>query len=304
MIIVPGPASKKLAEKVSEATGIKIASIEHKIFPDGESYFRYIDKINGEDIVIIQTTYPEQDRKLLQLFLLSKAAKEEGCKNIIAIIPYLAYSRQDKAFKNGEAISIKIVLDLLKSCGINEIVTINTHSPWVFKDIDLKAKDLSAIPYLSKHFLSMKLLNPIIFSPGKKGSLMSKEAASIIGCEYSRVESKRDIETGKVEIEKVEIEIENKNNIKGRDVIIIDDIISTGGTILSIIKEIINLEPNRIIVGCIHPLLINNADKKILEAGAKDIIATDTIETIYSKVSIAPLIANYLKKKLNVQSVF
>lgn len=295
MIIVPGPASKKLAEKVSEITGIKIASIEHKLFPDGESYFRYIDKINGEDIAIIQTTYPEQDRKLLQLFLLSKAAKEEGCKSIIAIIPYLAYSRQDKAFKNGEAISIKIVLDLLKSCGINEIVTINTHSPWIFKNIDLKAKDLSAIPYLSKYFLSMKLLNPIIFSPGKKGSLMSKEAASIIDCEYSRVESKRDIETGKVEIE-----IKNKNNIKRRDVIIIDDIISTGGTILSIVKEIINLKPNRIIVGCIHPLLINNADKKILGAGAKTIIATDTIETIYSKVSIAPLIANYLKNKLNV----
>ncbi|MEM3630757.1 MAG: ribose-phosphate diphosphokinase [Nitrososphaerota archaeon] len=295
MIIVPGPASKKLAEEVSKITGLKLALIEHKLFPDGESYFRYVEKIHGEDIAIIQTTYPEQDKRFLQLFLLSKAAKQEGCNNIIAIIPYLAYSRQDKAFKSGEAISIKIILDLLKSCGINEVVTINSHSPWIFKEVNIKAEDLSAIPYLSKHLSSMNLIKPIIFSPGKKGSLMSKEAANIIGCDFSSVESKRNIDTGEVEVE-----IENEENIKGRDTIIIDDIISTGGTILNIIKKMLKFKPNRIIVGCIHPLLINNADKKILEAGAETIIATNTIETIYSKVSIAPLIADYLKKKLNV----
>ncbi|MEM1575357.1 MAG: ribose-phosphate diphosphokinase [Nitrososphaerota archaeon] len=295
MLIVPGPASKKLAEEISEITGFKLALIEHKLFPDGESYIRYLEKIYGEDIAIIQTTYPEQDRKLLQLFLLSKTAKEANCNNIIAIVPYLAYSRQDKAFKNGEAISIKVILSILKDCGINEVVTINTHSPWIFKEIDIKAKDLSAIPCLSKYLLSMNLNNPIIFSPGKKGSLMSKEAANIIGCDFSSVESKRNIDTGEVEVE-----IENVENIKNRDVIIIDDIISTGGTILSIIKKMLKFKPNRIIVGCIHPLLINNADKKILEAGAETIIATNTIETIYSKVSIAPLIADYLKNKLNV----
>jgi ribose-phosphate pyrophosphokinase len=295
LLIVPGPASKKLAEEVSRITGFKLASIEHKLFPDGESYFRYIEKIHGEDIAIIQTTYPEQDRKLLQLFLLSKTAKEAGCNNIIAIIPYLAYSRQDKAFKDGEAISIKIILNILKTCGIDEIITINTHSPWIFKEIDIKAKDLSAIPYLSKYLLSLKLNKPIIFSPGKKGYLMSKEAANIIGCDFSSLESKRNIDTGEVEVE-----IENEENIKHRDVIIIDDIISTGGTILSIIKKMLNFKPNRIIVSCIHPLLINNADKKILEAGAETIIATNTIESIYSKVSVAPLIANYLKNKLNV----
>ncbi|RLE52281.1 MAG: ribose-phosphate pyrophosphokinase, partial [Candidatus Methanomethylicota archaeon] len=109
MIIVPGAYSETLALKLAELLKCEVLNVERKLFPDGESYVRFSDpsKVKGEDVIIVQTTYPEQDKRLMELFLMLDAAKDFNAKNVIAVVPYLAYARQDKRFREGECLSIK-----------------------------------------------------------------------------------------------------------------------------------------------------------------------------------------------------
>ena len=127
MKIIPGPSSTKLGNSIAEILEIETVRIAHKKFPDGESYIRFEGEVAGEEVAIVQTTGPPQDTNLIQLFILADAAKDLGAKRVIAVVPYLAYARQDKRFLPGEAISIQTIGKLLKASGIDELLTVNVH---------------------------------------------------------------------------------------------------------------------------------------------------------------------------------
>ena len=129
MKVICGPASKALAEGVSALTGFSYVQVASKVFPDGESYVRLEGNFQGEEVAIVQTTCPPlQDGKLFQLAFMADAAKRGGAKKVIAVVPYLAYARQDKMFLSGEGISVETVARMLKASGIDELVTVNIHS--------------------------------------------------------------------------------------------------------------------------------------------------------------------------------
>lgn len=291
--VIPGPASKDLGEKLAKQLKAEVTPVFLKIFPDGESYIRFESQsLKNEDIVIVQTTSPPQDQRLIQLLLMADNAKDIGAKSITAVVPYFAYSRQDKRFLPGEAFSTKTIVKLLEECGVNKIITVNAHNPVVLKTFEILVQDLSAISLLAQYFKTKKLVqNPLSLSMGKKAISIAQEADSILRGGYDYVASKRDVVTGSVTLEGRPLLVKN------RDVIIFDDIISSGGTMANAVKLVKDNGAKKVYAACVHPLLMGDSQKRIMENGAEEIVGTDCVQSPVSKVSVAPLISHVLLKE-------
>ncbi|MEM3823903.1 MAG: ribose-phosphate diphosphokinase [Candidatus Bathyarchaeia archaeon] len=289
MKIILGPASKELGEHVAKLLSVQTVQVAFKTFPDGESYVRLEGNVQNEEVAIVQTTSPPQDSRLIQLALIADAAKRCGATKATAVVPYLAYARQDKIFLQGEAISIETIARMLKAAGIDALITINLHQAKVLEKFPFPAKNLSAIPLLAEYFKLKGFEGTYALAPDKGAMHLVEEAKEVLGGECGYLEKHRDRYTGQVSLEK-------KNfNVKGKAVIIFDDIISTGGTIIAAAKTLKELGAGQIYAACVHPLLIGDAEKRILEAGVEQIIGTDSIPSHVSKVSLAPLLSKELK---------
>jgi len=289
MKILPGPASRELGEELAEILEVETVQVFFKIFPDGESYIRFnAESLGDEDIVIVQTTSPPQDQRLVQLLLMADNALHMKAKSITAVVPYFAYSRQDRCFLPGEAFSVRTVVKLLENCGVNRIVTLNAHSPKVLETFKIPVDDVSAIPLLAKYFKSEGLVDPVSISLGKKGLSMAREADKILKGGFDYISTRRDVVTGNVSLEEKSLSIEQ------RDAVIFDDVISSGGTMAKAVELAKKQGARKVYAACVHPLLIGDAQKRILQSGAEAVIGTDSVPSSLGKASIAPLIARIL----------
>jgi ribose-phosphate pyrophosphokinase len=289
MKIIPGPASKQLGEKIAELLGIEAVPLVFKNYPDGESYIRLEGTVQNDEVTIVQTTSPPQDTRLIQLALIADAAKRHGATKITAVVPYLAYARQDRVFLLGEAISIEAVARMLKAAGIDGLITVNVHQARVLDKFPFPAKTISAIPLLAEYFKKKGFEKAFALAPDEGASWLVEEASIILGSECGFLEKRRDRYTGQVTMKKKAF------NVHGKIVIIFDDLISTGGTIVSAAKIMKELGADKVSAACVHPLLVGDAEKRIIEAGVEEIIGTDSVPSHVSKVSLAPLISEALK---------
>src|SRR5512139_585081 len=153
MKIIPGPASKQLGEKIAELSGLEKVTLTHKSFPDGENYIRLEGTVQGEHVAIVQTTSAPQDTNLMQLAFIAAAAKRDGAKKATAVIPYLAYARQDKIFLQGENANIETVAAMLNTAGVDEMITVNVHAEGALTKFPFPALNLTAIHLLAEHFV-------------------------------------------------------------------------------------------------------------------------------------------------------
>ncbi|NWF86445.1 ribose-phosphate diphosphokinase [Candidatus Bathyarchaeota archaeon] len=289
MKIISGPASKQLGEKIAELLGVEVVPLFFKNHPDGESYVRLEGNVENEEIAVIQTTSPPQDTHLMQLALIADAARRHGAKKISAVVPYLAYARQDRAFLYGEAVSIEVVARILKAAKIDSLITVNVHKEKVLNKFPFPAKSISAIPSLAKFFKQKGFDKAFALAPDKGAMWLAEEARRVLGGEYDYLRKHRDRYSGQISITKKAFDV------KGKKVIIFDDVISTGGTIALAAKNMKEAGADNVYAACVHPLLIGNAEKRILEAGVEEIVGTDSIQSHVSKVSLAPLICRELK---------
>ncbi len=289
MKIIIGPASKELAESTAELTSMEKVDVASKTFPDGEGYVRLEGKVQDEHAVIVQTTSPPQDSRLLQLAFMADAAKRNGAKKVTAIVPYLAYARQDKIFLQGEGISIETIARMLRNAGVDALITVNVHQEGVLANFPFPAKSLSAIPLLAEYFIQRGFSKAFALAPDKGAMHIAEEAKKVLGGDAGHMEKQRDRYTGQVNVAKKAFEV------KGKNVIIFDDIISTGGTIVGAAKILKELGAARVFAACVHPLLIGDAEKRILDAGVEEVVGTNSVPSAASKVSLAPLISKELK---------
>jgi ribose-phosphate pyrophosphokinase len=283
MYIIGGTASKTVAEDLSKELKAPLANTISKRFPDEEFYFRILDDIKGKHVILVQTTYPDQN--IIELFLLQNAVEEAGAKEISIVIPYFGYARQDTKFQDGEPISAKAMANLI-SLNADNVITVDPHKEHILDFFSTSAHSCSAVPELAK-CLKKKNID-MILAPDKGALKRAKQASEIIGCDFDYMEKTR-IDGTTIEIKPKELDSQNKN------VAIIDDIISTGGTMAKAIQQLKKHGAKNIYVACTHGLFAGNAIKKLSSAGCKEIIATDTIQSKLSKVKIAPSILPFFK---------
>jgi ribose-phosphate pyrophosphokinase len=290
MKIVLGPASKQLGEEIAKVLNKQSVPVASRIFPDGESYVKLEGDVHNEDAVIVQTTGPPQDTNLVQLALMADAAKRDGARKVTAVTPYLAYARQDKIFLRGEAVSIEAIARMLHIAGVDHLLTVNVHQAKVLDSFPFPARTVSAVSLLAEHFKHHGFEKAFALAPDKGAMYIAEEARKVLGGECGYLEKHRDRYTGQVSVETKTLDVKDKI------VIIFDDIISTGGTIIAAAKILKELGAEKVFAACAHPLLIGDAEKQILEAGVEEIVGTDSVPSHVSKVSLAPLIGKELAR--------
>ncbi len=301
LAIIPGSNAFNLAKNIAEKLGAPLLDIHRKVFPDGEHYVR----INFEKLVVppnysivVNTLYPKQNDAFIETLFLLNAAYTETSMNTIAIIPYIAYSRQDKLFLRGEPVSFEAVLSCLRSAGADMLLTVDVHSPIALKryfkgfSINILVSDLlvkASLKYLDK---------PIVLAPDKGALNRVRYAALKLGLEFDYLVKHRDRVTGEVSLEPKEL------SVKERDVVIVDDIISTGGTIALAAQKCLENGARKVVVAATHSLLIGNALEKIRNAGVAKLITTNSIpieETDFIEViDLSDVISKELQRVIHV----
>ena len=283
--IISGKTSENLAKELSKKIKANLVKSEIRVFPDGESKITLIGKISKKKSIVLQSIYPPVDTNLVQVLSLITKAKENSSE-VIAVIPYMGYARQDREFLPGEIVTMKVLGKLFKSAGASKIIVVDIHSSIGLKHFSIKTKNVTAIPDLVGFFKKLSLKNPLVVSPDQGGKERAKKFAKEFNSDYIALEKTRDKKTGKVKIK-----TKNLEEVENRDLILVDDIISTGGSIIKATQFLKKQKCKKIYVACTHALLMNNAEKKIKKAGVTSIISTNTIPGKTSKVDISKTIA-------------
>ena len=283
--VISGKSSEDLARKLSRRIKANLVKSEVKVFPDGESKITLSGNISKRKSIVVQSIYPPVDTNLVQVLSLISKAKEISSE-VIAVIPYMGYARQDKEFLPGEIVTMKVLGKLFKSVGASKIIAVDIHSIMSLKHFTIKSKNVTAIPDLVKYFNKLSLKNPLVVSPDQGGKDRAKEFAKEFKSEYITLEKKRDRKTGKVLIK-----TRNTDKVIGRDLILVDDMISTGGSIIKATQFLKKQKCKRVYVACTHALLMNDAEKKIRKAGVTRIVSTNTIPGKTSVVDVSNTIA-------------
>ena len=283
--IISGKSSENLAKELSKKVKGNFVKSEIRIFPDGESKITLIGKISGKKSIVVQSIYPPVDTNLVQALSLIAKAKENSSE-VIAVIPYMGYARQDREFLPGEIVTMKVLGKLFKGAGASKIIVVDIHSLIGFKHFSIKTKNVTAIPDLVKYFKKLSLKNPLVISPDQGGKERAKKFAKEFNSNYIALDKKRDKKTGKIKIT-----TKRTDEVENRDLILVDDMISTGGSIIKATQFLKKQKCKKIYVACTHALLMNDAENKIKKAGVTSIISTNTIPGKTSKVDVSKAIA-------------
>ena len=287
-IIIGCSNSKELAKKIAKATNSIYSELLTRRFPDGESYLKFQCNVKNSEVILVQSTHPSPDQAIMEAIFASKTAKELGAKKVVLIAPYLAYMRQDKRFHEGECKSNSIMAELL-SCA-DKLITIDPHLHRIssLKEIfKTPAIALTANHLLAK-FIEKNYKNSIILGPDMESYQWAEEIALEAHEEAIVLRKKR------YSSRQVRIILREPEKVRGKTVVIIDDIVSSGHTMIEAVKQCIKAKAKKVCCVCVHGIYAENALQKILRAGAKEVISTNTIENKTSKIDVSELVAKSL----------
>ena len=287
--VIAGTASADLAKKIAKKLGARLIRAEARVFADGEAKLTLSGAVPAGRAVIVQSAYPPVDTNLLRAVLLVSKAKERASE-VVAVMPYVGYARQDREFLRGEIITAKAVGRMLKAAGASRVVTVDIHSREALAHLGPRAVNVSAIPELARHFKELQLRDPLAVSPDRGGAKRAAEFAMSLGCGHISLDKKRDRRTGKVAIA-----AKGAKTAAGRDVILVDDMISTGGSIAEAARLLKGQGCRKIHVACTHALLVNGAAAKIKRAGVSSIISANTIPGKTAQVDVSGVVAGALR---------
>ncbi|MEM2892039.1 MAG: ribose-phosphate diphosphokinase [Thermoplasmata archaeon] len=279
MFVVGGSASQSLSKELAKSLKARLAKVEVRRFPDDECYVRIEDDLSDEDVFIVQTTWP--DRNIIELFLLQDAVREFEVSSLTTVVPYFGYARQDKQFKPGEPISARAIARLIQA-NTDEFITVDVHAESVIDWFDsIPARNVSAYREVGRYLRGIGI--ELVLSPDEGRAENAKRVAEVAKCDSDYLVKER-IDGETVTMAPKELDA------NGRKVAIVDDIISTGGTIVKAAEQLRAQGAAKIFAVCTHGVFAGNAIPR-LEAVCDGICTTDTIENPKACITVAPEIA-------------
>ena len=292
MIITSCGNSVAIAQTVAKQLKVTYSPLTISAFPDGEMYLKFNAPIKGKKVVIIHSFQPHADMSLFDVIWAAETAKDLGAKKVILVAPYLAYMRQDKRFHPGEAISSRIMAKHLNAC-IDKIITVDPHLHRYksLRDIFTAQSVCLTANQLIGQYIKEKIKKPVIIGPDWESYQWAEAIAKEVGCENTVLEKTR------FSSRHVTSKMVKDVTIAGKNVLIVDDIISTGHTMIEALKKARQKKAKSIIGIGVHGLFVENGLQKMKNAGFDKIITTNCIEHATNKIDITYLIVEELKKE-------
>ncbi|MBT7849623.1 ribose-phosphate diphosphokinase [Candidatus Woesearchaeota archaeon] len=291
MIITSLKNSSKTANLIAKKLKCKCIETEIKTFPDGDIYLRYKSEIKNKKLIIVESFQPNSNEALYNIVFAGKTAKDLGAKQIILVAPYLAFMRQDKRFNSGEAINAKIMSELINN-SVDKIITVDPHLHRIRKMSDIfkiKSKRLTANQAIG-NFIEKNFKNEVIMGPDWESYQWADEIAKIAKTQSTCLEKTRH------SYRDVDVKLVKEIPIKGKNVIIVDDIISTGNTMIKAAIKAKKLGAKSVSCVGIHGLFVENALKK-MKKHFNNIFTVNTIEHNTNKIDITDTLIKEIKKK-------
>lgn len=278
MDVVSGSASGLLGARLAVALDSKVVPCEIRRFPDGEAYVRVAEDLAGREVAVVQTTWP--DPHFVEALLLRDAVLAMRPRRAVLVVPYFAYARQDKRFKPGEALS-SVALGKVLAEGWDEFVTVDVHSPEILKQVSPAARNISALSEVAQYLRGKGV--DLVVSPDEGSIDRVRPVAEAVGVPFDHLVKNR------IDSERVEIAPKSLH-AKGKRVAIVDDIVSTGGTIAAAASALKAAGASSVLAACTHGLYAGGALKR-LHAALDDLVSTDTVESATARISAAPAVA-------------
>jgi ribose-phosphate pyrophosphokinase len=272
--------SQILASRIAQSLGATLLPVRYSRFPDGEHYLQ-AGPLDGQTVIVGSITDSDA---LVQLLLLIEACRDS--KNIL-VLPYMGYARQDKKFKEGEPVSARAVARAV-SRGVERVITVQIHDPEVLVHFGLPAENLIPAPEISAFLTSARYDNPLILAPDEGAREFAAAIARVGNWDHDHLEKTR--------ITGEEVRMEPKSlPVASRTVVIVDDIISTGGTLATASRLLREQGASEVHSVCVHGIFTGGAYTSLLNAGITDLFSSDTIESGYSRYSIAESVVRTIR---------
>ena len=280
-----GSANPEFAKKVGEYLGMNVSDAKLNKFSDGEISVQITQSVRGQDVYIIQPTCAPTNDNLMELLIMIDALKRSSAKSINAVIPYYGYARQDRKAAPRVPISAKLVADLLEKAGINRVVTIDLHAAQIQGFFNIPADNLFGSILFVNYIKSKNLKNPIIASPDIGGVARARQYADKLGYDLVIVDKKREKAN--------ESQVMNIiGDVKGKDVILVDDMVDTAGTLVKAAEVLKEKGANSVMACCTHGVLSGPAYDRVGNGVLDELVISDTIPTKKNAKKITVLTAS------------
>lgn len=262
-----------LAAGVAGRLGAAHVKADVRVFPDGEGKITLDSRPEkGGSAAVVHSASPPVDSNLVRALSMIREARRFA-DDVTAVIPYMGYARQDQSFLDGEVVTMEVVAGLLESAGATRVVVVDIHSERALSHFSVPASNVSAVPELAAHFAGRGLSDPLVVSPDVGGIERTRRFAELLGAGCATLEKERDRHTGEVRIVGADL-----GEAAGRDIVLVDDMISTGGSIVKAAGFLKERGCGRIFAACTHAILVGEAEDRIRAAGVSEIVGTNTID--------------------------
>lgn len=293
--IFSGAANLPLAQELCDHLSVPLGKVKLKRFSDGEVSFQILENVRGQDVFLVQPSCPPVAESLMELLVMIDAFKRSSAQRITAVLPYYGYARQDRKDKPRVPISSKLVADLLTAAGAHRILAMDLHADQIQGFFNIPVDHLYATPVLIEHLKQMHLEELTIVSPDSGGVERARFYAKYLKANLAIIDKRRVADN--------EAEVMNiVGDVHGRDVIIVDDLIDTGGTIVNATREMRKKGARRLFASATHGVLSGPAIGRLQESEFEQVLVTNTIPLSEEKripkirvLSVAPLLGEAIK---------
>ncbi|MFO7928548.1 MAG: ribose-phosphate pyrophosphokinase [Candidatus Humimicrobiaceae bacterium] len=303
MMVFSGSSNIELAKKIAKSLNVNLGKVTRTKFKNGEIYVKFDESVRGADVFVVQTCSEPVNDYLMELLIMVDALKRASAGMINAVIPHYGYARQDKKAEGREPITAKLVADLLSVAGLDRLIVTDLHTATIQGFFDIPVDHITAIPIIAKYLRKKNLKDGVVVSPDVGGVKRASILARLLHYPLAIFDKRRPAQNV-AEIEHL------VGEVKGRDTVIFDDMIDTGGTLLEAIEMLIKKGARNVYAAATHPIFSDDAIETLQKSKAKEIIVADTlpIRKQYNPkrvkvVTIAPLLAKTIKKVYYCKSV-